>query len=306
MGKNNNEKEIEVVKTSSDNKIIIILLLLIIIIMFVFILLLVTNRVIMPINTQPTNDNPISNNEEQYQNTDNNTNKPENIYKIEYKEETKEFKNSSGKVIIKNKRNYPIITNEANPNAASNIAKTLKDISDKSWDSLNTGDQVTDKNFIENYPYEVGVTYTYTTEQSNIKYLSFKDMTSGGMGGVSWANTNGYNFDFETGKLLEVNDIMDYNSHKDELYEYITSEIEKEHNPETLWNDNVSGYWKDTVKKEMFKTNTWLFTSSGIKVYFSKYSLGPGSTGVVEVEIPTSKINNYLYDKYKYQKSTTQ
>ena len=50
----------------------------------------------------------------------------------------------------------------------------------------------------------------------------------------------------------------------------------------------------------MFGTGNWLFTNSGIKVFFAKYTLGPGSTGVVEAEIPIAKINNYLYDKYKY------
>ena len=293
---NNNEINNNTTNNSnSENKIIIILLLIIIIIMSIFILLLLTNR----INLSPINNNNNSSNtvDENTQNNENN-NKPENIYKIEYKEETKEYKNSSGKVVILNKRNYPIVTNQANQIAADKISKYLTDISNKDWQSVNNIDS--NDEFVENYPYEVGVSYTYTTEESNKKYLSFKYVTSGGMGGVSWSGVNGYNFDYETGNLLGINNIMNYNSAQNNLYEYIISAIEKEHAPETLWHDNVAGYWKDIVKKDMFSEGSWLFTSSGIKVFFKKYSLGPGSTGVVEVEIPTQEINKYLYDKYKY------
>lgn len=294
---NNKENETnnnEVIKTSSNKKVIV-LLLIIIIIMAIFIIILLNKRNNDTINNQPTNNN--ANTEET--NSEPN-NKKENNYKIEYKEETKEYKNSSGKVIIENKRNYPIITNEANPEAASKIEKYLKDNSDKSWEDLNKSEYVTNNDFVENYNYKVGITDTYTTEQSNNKYLSFRLTRTGSMGGVGWNNTNGYNFDYETGKLLEVKDVMDYDSHQNELYEYITSVIEKEYESKALWNNNIEGYWKDIVKKYMFGTGNWLFTNSGIKVFFAKYTLGPGSTGVVEAEIPIAKINNYLYDKYKY------
>ena len=278
-----------ITKYNSTNNIIIVLLVIIILLMASFLALILNNR--LNITTNNSNNN-----------NDNNLNVEEKVlenkYVIKYEEEVKEFKNSSGKVIIRNKRNYPIITNDANQLAADKISKYLTDISNEDWKSVNNIDS--NDEFVENYHDEVGVSYTYNTEESNKKYLSFKYITSGGMGGVSWSGVSGYNFDYETGNLLEINNIMNYNNAQNDLYEYIISAIEKEHPPETLWHDDISGYWKDIVKKDMFSQGSWIFTNSGIRVFFGKYSLGPGSTGVIEVEIPIEEINKYLYDKYKY------
>lgn len=232
-------------------------------------------------------------NEKNLKETSNN----ENDFIISYKEETEEFKNSNGKVVITNKRNLPVISSN-NENITNNIVEYLTNVSNKDWKQL----EDTSKGYAENFPddYSVGVDYLFRTILNNENILTIGYEMSGSMGGVSWLGNWGYNFNKEDGKLLELNDIINESSAKENLYQYIVDNIKNSQYYDVLWEgDDITPNWKVSVKDNMFKTGNWYFTDKGIMVTFDKYLLGPGSTGVVTVEIPFSELNQYLKDEYK-------
>lgn len=214
---------------------------------------------------------------------------------ITYKEEKEEFKNSNDKVVIINKRNLPIINSNSNKETADKIVNYLMTISDNDWKKLNE----TSKSDATAFPddYNVGVTYTFSTVMNTMSIVSISYDMDGGMGGVSWLGNWGYNFNKTNGDVLEFSDVIVDSSTSNNLYDYIINDIET--NYENLWNDEVSGDWKNIVKDNMFKLGNWLFTDKGITVTFDKYLLGPGAIGVVKVDIPYSELNKYLKDEYK-------
>ena len=218
-----------------------------------------------------------------------------NNFDISYKEEVKEYKNKDGKVIISNKRNLPVIDSN-NKDVADKIANYLANISDEDWNNLNKN-QSEDDDFVQNYSSQVGVSYLFSTKVINDNYVSIDYTMSGSMGGVSWAGNWGYNFNSASGEVLKIEDVMDYDSARESLYNYIISDVEKTH--DQLWNDDTAGNWKDIAKENMFKLGSWYFTDNGITVTFDKYLLGPGATGVVTVDIPFSELNKYLKDEYQ-------
>ena len=217
---------------------------------------------------------------------------------ITYKEETEEFKNSNGSVVITNKRNLPVISSNGNKSSADKIVKYLTDVSNKDWNDLKD----TSNGYAKDFPddYKVGVEYKFGTVMNNtMSIVSFSYDMSGSMGGVSWIGNWCYNFDKSSGDVLEFDDVINNSSAKDNLYDYIVKDIENSGNYDSLWDNDVSGYWKDLVKENMFNLGNWLFTDKGITVTFDKYLLGPGATGVISVDIPYGELNNYLKDEYK-------
>ena len=216
---------------------------------------------------------------------------------ITYKEETEEFKNSNGNVVITNKRNLPVINSDDNKSSADKIVNYLTTLSDKDWNELKDTSSDNAKDFPDSY--NVGVEYMFSTVMNTISIVSFSYDMSGSMGGVSWLGNWGYNFDKSSGDVLKFDDVINNSNAKDNLYDYIVKDIENNNSNDDLWDDNVSGNWKDKIKDNMFNLGNWLFTDKGITVTFDKYLLGPGATGVVSVDIPYSELNKYLKDEYK-------
>ncbi len=223
-------------------------------------------------------------------------------YVVTFKDEVKEFKNSKGEVVITNKRNKPVIVNSSNQVAADNMVDYLTDISNKQWDELNMNNYTKD-DMLENLPLGIGIKYEFSLLINNDKYLTFEEVMSGSMGGVSWPGVWGYTFNTSNGELVSYRDMVKDTSADDFLYNYVISEIgENSHNDGDLYEGNTYGEknWKEVVKEMMFKEGHYYLTSKGLKFTFDKYSLGVGALGVQEVVVPIDKVNTYLEDGFKY------
>ena len=125
---------------------------------------------------------------------------------------------------------------------------------------------------------------------------------SGSMGGVTWSNNEGYNFNIQNGELLEFNDITNnYNELVNLTYNEMVKFIQNQSYANDL-NKIQNGdekNWEDTLKEEMFKIKNWYFTSEGLKFSIPKYSIGPGYISVITNTISYEVINQYLKEEYQ-------
>ena len=247
------------------------------------------------LNTQTQSSNSqkqSTNNIEQSNNSENKTsNTSDYDLKISYKTEKYEIKDSkSNEIVVGNERNLPVIESTKYKQSASKIVNYLTKVSNKDWDDLKEqSDELK-----ENEPdiRNVGVSYLFDTIRKTDNYVTFAYNMEGSLGGVSWVGIWGYNFDVKTGDILEFDDVINSNNSKDDFYNYAIKELK------SLDEDGFED-WKDTVKKDLFKTGNWYFTDDEIVFTFDKYSLGPGALGVVVVKVPYQDANQYLKSEYR-------
>ena len=274
--------------------VVIAVLITIIVVLIVFMGLLLTGVVDININNDNTNNvnDNISNNN--FDNINNNDNKKNEII-VTYKDDVFEKKLERGK--LKNTRNLPVIKNSNNQTAADKIVNYLTNISNKDWKQANGVENAAaglDDNSI------VGVSYLFNTLINNENLLSIGYNLEGSMGGPSWTGVWGYNFNPNTGDILNIIDVLKEEGTV-ELSEYVFNEIENKYKDEnTLWQkDSTDGYWKDIANKNIYKIGNWFLTDKGMTITFDKYLLGPGSSGVIVVDIPKNIVNMQLKDEYK-------
>jgi len=204
-----------------------------------------------------------------------------NKYVITY--ETEEYSKEN----IKNTRLIATVKNEANQEAADKIQKTLRETLEENWREIkeNTDD------FAGKTDEKLGVDIKIKTLKVTDKYLSFDDSIMGSFGGVVWSSVGGLMFDAKTGDKVSLNDIS---TNSDELnkviYQFGIDYLNKENH--CLMDD-----WKSNLLTLI--SNNWNLDDNGFNIYISKYDVACGADGSKIINVPYSKINDYLKDEYK-------
>jgi hypothetical protein len=276
---------------NKKNNIFIGILVGIIVMLLIFIGLLFTGIIILNTNDSTKKDSNIV--------SDNDTNTEEdsksNIFEITYKEESYSTKNSSGTVISTSTRNIPVIVNESNQQAADKIVSTLTEISDKEWNNniKKTADEVA----ANDVPYtNLGVTYLFSNGTTRQNSITFMLELNGDFGGTGWLEKSGYNFNTETGDLLTLESISnDYTSLKNKLFEESKNYITNDKYLSCLVED-----WTDTLPSLFNVSGNWFFNETGITISLPKYSVACGADGIIQIDISSEKINDYLLEDYKF------
>ena len=253
-----------------------------------------------------TNDNIAIEVEKNNSNNTNNTDiNSKNDFIITYEDEINIAKTPKGFIAITNKRNIPKIENKNNPEIAKKIENELLKISDTMWNSVNENaeeyaldmDEYLDSNS------EIGVSYIISTGNQNDKIITFNIETGGSMGGVSWDNYEGYNFDIDTGDRLTLKSISnDYSK----FTKFITGEMEKSIKEQGILDDvkeYISMEEGTTIEDKLIEyedSGNWYFEDDKLVIAMPKYSIGYGAMGTIITNIKIEDINKYLKDNYKF------
>jgi len=212
-------------------------------------------------------------------------------FKITYKEDIYEAKDSSGVVKLRNKRNIPTVTSKTKKDIADKITANINDDeSEKWWNDLKEEYGTTEN--LDNTPYVIGISFLYSTVRVTDSYISLQAEQSGGMGGVSWGETLGYVYSTTTGEELKVTDIGENETEfKAFINDYALDYLEN--SSYSCLNEN----WKSEFNKYLF--DNFNLDDDGINIYISRYSIACGADGTVIVKIPYSDVNSYLKTEYQ-------
>lgn len=137
---------------------------------------------------------------------------------------------------------------------------------------------------------------TVSVARSDERMVSLLEDTyqyTGGAHGVSYRE--GINFDSQSGKRLELQDIFsDYENFKEDAIDRIVYNL-KESYGEELFEDyieTVEGLWENDMSPE------WYADGSGIVIVLQEYSVGPYSIGTPEIHLPYSEFQQYIKEAY--------
>lgn len=211
-------------------------------------------------------------------------------FSVTYKEE-EYVKSTPDGIEIRNLRNIPSITNNSNKEVADKITNYLTDISNKEWDNIKkTTDDVVESNVKEE---DMGITLLYKESIVTSGRLSFTLEMTGNFGGVSWNNESAYNFDAKTGKILTLKDIGQgtFDIVKKECEDYI--EMSEEIKSQVYYEKEERQSLDELLNKE----DTWYFEYNQLVIILPKNSI---SNQEVKIPIAKSKINDSLYEQYKF------
>ena len=141
-----------------------------------------------------------------------------------------------------------------------------------------------------NYVGNLSLKWSFEISRNDGKVISIKNVSSGGLGGVSWDNIKGYSFDVSTGEL--INQIKTLTDNEEEFTKYVDNNIE------TYFRSNkqkLSLYNEyKAVSEGKIENNNWYLSNDGLTVCYEKYKISPFT---FEYTIPYSKINNMLNSK---------
>lgn len=178
---------------------------------------------------------------------------------------------------------------------AKKLTSNLEKIIDEKWDNevkkqadeYNEGDTSSDI---------VGVKIEFSIVTSSEKYITFKETTTGSFGGTSWNEIKTYNYSLETGELLTIKDIAeDYDTFTTTVYNYLVNKISEN----TEYSNYLNNNWQEELKTILIENGNWGFATNSITYQLPKYSIGVGALGVLEFDIPTMTIDEYLKEDYR-------
>lgn len=253
-----------------------------------------------PNTTDKQKENELTKEPEEKNDTENND------FIITYKGENYLTQNNQKEPTSVSRRNIPTIENKSNPEIAQKIQKSIIAVSDEKWinDIKSAADEfnaeINNGNLDwENEYEEIGAELELKNSYPIKNILLFNLSLSGSFGGVGWSGFWSYNYDITTGNLLTLKDITtDYNK----LYSIIKKEVDTE--IKNIESEDEDTLIFDLTDKEMenliSKTGNWMFTNEGIEIVFQKHEISDGATGMIEVSIEKSLINDLLKENYKF------
>lgn len=116
---------------------------------------------------------------------------------------------------------------------------------------------------------------------------------TGGAHGMYGVNT--LNFNVKTGDKVLLEDLVNVNNQK-KINDYLLNILKKDsrsfYNPEM----QVDFASSDVIKN--FDTQSFYVTAKGIMLQFNPYEVGPYSSGIITVELPSEFINQDYFTKY--------
>ena len=141
-----------------------------------------------------------------------------------------------------------------------------------------------------NYVGNLSLKWSFEISRNDGKVISIKNVSSGGLGGVSWDNIKGYSFDVSTGEL--INQIKTITDNEDIFKKTVNENIEiyfrSNRQKLSLYNEYKA------VSEGKIENNNWYLSNDGLTVCYEKYKISPFT---FEYTIPYSKINNMLNSK---------
>jgi len=185
-----------------------------------------------------------------------------------------------------------------------NVSEALKESVQK-WSEENesqvisTGDQAISEYPIvpeeenENDNYHYSLLDDLELYQSNSRVLSFLQRTESYFGGAHGNyEYTGINFDVQTGKILELDDILkDTAGFQEFATDYVIKKLEQECAdglfPDYL--ETLEGMWEEPI---------WYLDAEGLNIVFNPYVIGPYALGAVFVTIPYQEISAYYNPDY--------
>ena len=215
--------------------------------------------------------------------------------KIEIKYETKNYnKNTNDKrITITNSLTLPVSISSDN---GDKIVSYMKELRTEEWQEVKDETDHAIEEYDSDFQFEdsYGVVYKSTGVVYD-KFITFTNTTSGGMGGTSWDETEYYNFDIESGEVLELEDICkDVKKCKTVMKENFLKRLEKDERFPLLEEDYEKG-----ITDSIYTIGNFGFIKEGFTMVVQKYTIAAGSSGVFEYDIPYSEMNEYLKDEYQ-------
>lgn len=135
-----------------------------------------------------------------------------------------------------------------------------------------------------------------TVARADSAVVSLCDETyqyTGGAHGTSYLD--GVNFDAQTGKKLEISDILlDYEIFKTDATDRIIYYLQENHGDELFadYRQTVENLWEEGGQL------SWYLDGSGIVIVLQEYSVGAYSMGRQEVHLPYSEFKQYIKEAY--------
>ncbi len=114
----------------------------------------------------------------------------------------------------------------------------------------------------------------------------------GGAHGSSYVT--GYNFDSQTGELLELEDVVT----DEESFITYAQDFILDYLVDVYGEDGLVEDYEELVTAAMEDPN-WIFTDYGMTFIFGESELSAYAAGTIEVRIPYEKLEDYLVEKYE-------
>lgn len=143
--------------------------------------------------------------------------------------------------------------------------------------------------------YFVSAYYYLETQIGDI--ISITAILDGGAGGVSWAAIEGNAFNLCTGKKIKLSDLFQVSEkeYMEFIYDYVSKEITKEirtGNNEYIFQDAYSEEGVTGIRS--FNQDNFIVSDSALILFYEKYELAYGASGVKKFEIPYELIKDIL------------
>lgn len=102
----------------------------------------------------------------------------------------------------------------------------------------------------------------------------------------------GATFDTKTGNKLNLKDIItDMDAYEEMAVPFVTEQVEESYG-EVLFPE-----YEETIKKTILNPN-WMLTNYGLKLIYNEYELAPYVEGMIDVQIPYSKLADVMKPEY--------
>lgn len=143
--------------------------------------------------------------------------------------------------------------------------------------------------------YFVSSDYYLEVQIGDIK--SIPAFLDGGAGGVSWVGMEGNAFDLSTGEKIELSDLFQVSEEEymNFIYDYVSKEVNKE-----IKAGNIGYFFEDAYSEtgtssiRGFNQENFIISSNALFVFYDKYDLADGASGVKMFEIPYDAMKDIL------------
>ena len=142
-----------------------------------------------------------------------------------------------------------------------------------------------------------GFVYAYYSDEHDLSIVradscvvSVKNDYTGYSGGAhGWYGVEGYNYDTETGKKLEIEDVF---SSREELIDTLYTELLDHYQKEYFYNYNEL---KEDIEESIGYTGLkYTIGYTGINVHFDPYDIAPYASGSFDISLPFNKYGGTL------------
>ena len=221
------------------------------------------------------------------------TPKKDTKIKVEYKTDKYEKSTDNKGLVISSSFVKPISINVDN---GEKIIHYMDNVVGDLWSSIIRQTDKSIENYDPDFQFDAkyGINYT-TTDYLTSKTLTFNIVSEGDMGGVGWHESYYYNFDIESGELLELNDIcIDVKNCKTFMREYFLKVLQRDERFNSLDLDYEEG-----IEESIYKVSNYGFTKNGFIMIVPEYEISDGAAGAFAYTIPYDEFNKYLKDEYQ-------